>query len=504
MKITVLKSTVESALAPILKMVSCSKLPNDFHPTLTFKSDRHCVWLRCALVDNLLEAAMPDAVCDEKNASFDVNLETFKEMVSKSTGTRLSIEQDTAHVRISIDDRFIGSLVPMKSKEDNQFQMPKDNDLTILPTNFANFLLQAFSCAGDGKDKLILSGVNVSSKGIAATDGKQLFHLPLPLQLKSDVTIPPSRCYSALKGMRWFSLAHWRNVYGNTMFAIVGEGFKYYAKAIDGTYPNYHQVLDASTGGDVTFTLTPAGSERLLAFLKEDKNDAFFDLTVLPDRIELQHEYDITRKGAFGAVSRNANLPCKVRLNTCYLRQFLKMGFMSMSLSSKSPSPLVSTSGVGKYLFMPCGSANRNSAPAPTQAATSTPTPTTAANPKPSMNPTTATVSNTTNNKPTQTTSTNNQPKEKNMTQTMPTPTTFRPTATINSPAPTVNPATAPVNPLDETLASIAAMREQLTNLENRLLEAGRKIKAALVEQRLKERQYADAVRKLEKIRLAV
>ena len=91
------------------------------------------------------------------------------------------------------------------------------------------------------------------------------------------------------------------------------------------------------------------------------------------------------------------------------------------------------------------------------------------------------------------------------MTQAMTTPTTVRPTATFNAPAPTVaQPTTAPVNPLDETLASIAAMREQLTNLENRLLEAGRKIKAALVEQRLKERQYADAVRKLEKIRLAV
>ncbi len=47
-------------------------------------------------------------------------------------------------------------------------------------------------------------------------------------------------------------------------------------------------------------------------------------------------------------------------------------------------------------------------------------------------------------------------------------------------------------------------MREQLASLESRLLEAGRKIKAALVEQRLKERQYADATRKLERIRLAV
>jgi len=75
-------------------------------------------------------------------------------------------------------------------------------------------------------------------------------------------------------------------------------------------------------------------------------------------------------------------------------------------------------------------------------------------------------------------------------------------TQTITTP--TINPTTVPVNPLDETLASLAAMREQLATLESRLLEAGRKIKAALVEQRLKERQYADATRKLEKIRLAV
>ena len=62
----------------------------------------------------------------------------------------------------------------------------------------------------------------------------------------------------------------------------------------------------------------------------------------------------------------------------------------------------------------------------------------------------------------------------------------------------------AQVNPLDETLASITAMREQLANLEARLLEAARKIKAALIEQRQKERQFADATRKLERIRLAV
>ena len=66
-----------------------------------------------------------------------------------------------------------------------------------------------------------------------------------------------------------------------------------------------------------------------------------------------------------------------------------------------------------------------------------------------------------------------------------------------------VQPA-AQTSPLDETLASLVSMREQLSSLEARLLEAGRKIKAALIEQRQKERQYADATRKLERIRLAV
>ena len=85
------------------------------------------------------------------------------------------------------------------------------------------------------------------------------------------------------------------------------------------------------------------------------------------------------------------------------------------------------------------------------------------------------------------------------MTQTMPTPTT-----TYTRPVQPVVAQTQAANPLDETLANLASMREQLANLEARLLEAGRKLKAAQLEQRQKERQYAEATRKLERIRLAV
>jgi len=83
-------------------------------------------------------------------------------------------------------------------------------------------------------------------------------------------------------------------------------------------------------------------------------------------------------------------------------------------------------------------------------------------------------------------------------------PQTITPNVNPNATAVARIQTSVPSNPLDETLASITAMREQLSTLEARLMEAGRKIKAALIEQRQKERLYVDATRKLERIRLAV
>ena len=491
MRITVLKSTVEAALGPIVKMVSAAKLPADFHPVLTFQSDKQSLSVGCTLPSQQMFVSLADAVFDEKNASFDVNLEMFRRMIAAATGTRLSVEQDAAHVVLNCDDRFIGQLVPMTSKPDARFQPPKDADTTVLPTNFATFLLQAFSCTGDEKDKLALSGVNVSSRGIAATDGHQLFHLPLPLQLKGDVILPKSKSYTELKHLRWTSLSHWRTANGERMFSIAGNGFRYTAKAVNADYPQFWRVIPTDNSGDVKLTLTQDGAQSMQSFLDVNKGSTYGILTVHPDRIELAETDDNDvrwRSGVFEARCSGASLPCNVHINPCNLRQFLKMGFRSLSFSSKGPSPLVSFDGTGKYLFMPNRAQSSVAATVtrPAAVAVSKPAVSTHVNSAPIIT------------KPV-TTPTNTQPqKEKpTMTQTMPTTTYTRPVQPVVAQTP-------PVNPLEETLANVAAMREQLTNLENRLLEAGRKLKAALIEQKQKERQYAEATRKLERIRLAV
>ena len=500
MRITVLKSTVETALTPILKMVASAKLPADFHPTLTFQSDKQSLTVGCSLPEQKLSIVLNDAVFDEKNATFDVSLDIFNRMSAATMGTRFSIEQDAAHVRLNCDDHFIGQLVTMTSKCDAKFLMPKDADSTVLTTNFANFVLQAFSCAGDPKDKLALSGVNISSRGIGGTDGHQLFYLPLPLQLKQGVTIPQSKVYASLKHLRWTSLAHWRTAGNDWMFAISGDGFRYAAKALVGTYPQYWQVIPPEEGNDVRFTLTPDGTQALQRFLNENTHEANARLTVHPDRIELleTNNTDLKqRSGVFASISQSARLPCTVHIISNNLRQFLKMGFRTLSFSSKMPSPLVSSEGIGKYLFMPVRDEYANTA---ATAATPATTSVTKPEARPESRPATVTTSSTDN-------PITPQPhKEKTtMTQTL-NPTaaqsgTIPSTFTRTVPQPTV---AAPSNPLEETLANVAAMREQLANLEARLLEAGRKLKAALIEQKQKERQYAEATRKLERIRLAV
>ena len=503
MRITVLKSTIEAALAPILKMVSAAKLPADFHPTLTFQSDKQSLSVGCTLPEQKLSVVLSDAVFDEKGTAFDVNLEMFRRMIADATGTRLSIEQDAAHVLLNCDERFIGQLVPMTSKPDARFQPPKDADTTVLPTNFATFLLEAFTCTGDETDRLALSGVNVSSRGIAGTDGHQLFHLPLPLHLKSCVTLPVSNVYAALKSLRWTSLAHWRTASSDWMFAISGDGFRYTAKALGGIYPQYWQVIPPEEKNDVRFTLTPDGAQALQRFLNENTRDATATLTVHPDRIELVEtsNKDLTqRRGVFASSSQSANLPCSVRFPSSNLRQFLKMGFRSLSFSSKGPSPLVSSAGIGKYLFMPLKNEYANTAAKPATASAATPAPKPEARPESKPEPNPAVVSTSSTNNPINPITPQTHKEKTTMTQTMPTPTT-----TYTRPVqPIVAQQTPAVNPLEETLANVAAMREQLTNLETRLLEAGRKLKAALIEQKQKERQYAEATRKLERIRLAV
>ena len=91
------------------------------------------------------------------------------------------------------------------------------------------------------------------------------------------------------------------------------------------------------------------------------------------------------------------------------------------------------------------------------------------------------------------------------MTQASSSPVNDRPAALPEQPrANETTPSATPSDPLSDLSATIASMRENLDNLQARLIEAGRKLRKAAIQQKQKERTYQDTQKLIEKIRLAV
>ncbi len=90
--------------------------------------------------------------------------------------------------------------------------------------------------------------------------------------------------------------------------------------------------------------------------------------------------------------------------------------------------------------------------------------------------------------------------------------TTATATAPVPAAAAAARPASSPFitspvpqqDPLERLTALLSEIRGNLTALENETAEAQRKLRELAVSQRAKERTYQDAVRKLDRIRMAV
>jgi chromosome segregation ATPase len=91
------------------------------------------------------------------------------------------------------------------------------------------------------------------------------------------------------------------------------------------------------------------------------------------------------------------------------------------------------------------------------------------------------------------------------MTQTSSSPVINHPVTSAKQPQSVeTTPSTTPADPLSDLSATIASMKEHLDELQASLVEAGRKLREATIQQKQKERTYQDTQKRLERIRLAV
>ena len=321
-------------------------------------------------------------------------------------------------------------------------ELSADAISAILPVNFGELISQAASVIDRSNYRRLLQGINLSNAGVTATDGKQLLHLPCVLSLANDVTIPFPSALLAAKTSEMGTLLVW-----NKFFQIEIGNFSWHGKLLEGQYPNWRGVIPSPESHDYNITLHEP--EKVLNWVKmipSQKTTNGVELNVMPNGSVMlvsciQPNFELNTQATVTGVHPRAVLT----LDREIILRMLLQGYTIFKAHSDGLVPVIASGGAGQYIAMPIRTINKN--PIPTNK----------------------------ENKEMETENTN------------------------------VVEQTAPVaNPLDELNANVEEFRGKLKLL---LDESGvliRKVKEVALVQKQKERDFIQARRAIERIRMAI
>lgn len=428
---------------PLLTAIEILKpVANNVQVRITFNKDQRTITFTTCNENQYLQHWLKD-IAIEEDADFQVGFTSFREAV-KSQGKELVLVNNDN--RLVIKTKNEESAVVLSSDLTAPIEMLKPNkqaECIALPTNFRCMLLQAAKCtAARGESRKQLHGINLSKDGIASADGKQLFHIELPLKLSESVTLPVAEIFKKLSDY-WTTLTIWQQSDDEPhWFKINGLDFVYENKAIQGCYPNYRPVIPLSNDLNVAVIFTEP--DKMKRYLKSLKSQTTCWLETNKDQVRLSPVEEEIEPQIFKAAFLT---DAKVLVKAKNLLTMLEFGHTLLQFNPDGESPLLSTGNIGKYVFMPCREP---------------------------------------------------QAQEENH------PTTKQEKETTTMTTPTITQNTEVIDPIEGLMALFAEMKSQFSVLENRFNDVGRKIKEASMQHRQQERLYNETVRKLNKIKAAM
>ena len=311
----------------------------------------------------------------------------------------------------------------------------------ILPANFGELLTQAASVVDRSNYRRLLQGINLSNAGVTATDGKQLLHLPTPLSLVKDVTIPFPSALLAAKTSEMGVLQVW-----DTFFQIEIGNFSWHGKLLEGQYPNWRSVIPTPESHDYSITLYEP--EKVLNWVKmipSKKTTNGVELNVMPDGSVtlvscIQPNFELNTQATVTGVQPRAVLT----LDREIILRMLLQGYTTFKAHSDGLVPVMASGGDGQYIAMPIRTIKTNPIP------------------------------------------TNKENKEMEIENNV-----------VEQTAPVVNPLDELGAAVEEFKLKIKAMFEESTALS-------RKVKEVALIQKQKERDFIQARRAIERIRMAI
>ena len=422
-----IKKRVLNDALRVLGKVVCQTSPVELYRSIRFVGDERSI--RAMATDGMVVVEVAVDAVTNLEVDFCLPFKELKELV-----------------RISRSDELELTGNPIEFPE---FEKPTADAVSaILPVNFGDLLAQAASVVDRSNYRRLLQGINLSNAGVTATDGKQLLHLPTPLSLTRDVTIPFPAALLVAKVDEMGTLRTW----GNLFLLEIGN-FKWYGKLLDGQYPNWRGVIPRAEALNYSITLDdPAAVIDWLKNIPSQKTTNGVEFNVTPDGVTLvsciQNDYQLSTAATVSGVTPRAVLT----LDREIILRMLLQGYTTFKAHSDGMIPVIASGGDGQYIAMPI-----------------------------------------------RTIKTNPNYKEEKMN----TNETKVVSAHIEQSAAPQNNDTA-VNPLDELGVAIEEFKLKIKAMLDESAVLSRKVKEVALNQKQKERDFIQARRAIERIRMAI
>ena len=326
--------------------------------------------------------------------------------------------------------------------------VPDDAVTVELPPDFGKLLALAAPVVDLREARLALRGINISRDGVTVTNGKELLNLPCPLKIPEDMTLPFPLALLTARPEGAGTLHIWRSR-NERLFRIVIGGFQWQGKALPGNFPDWKQVIPADKTLDYRIEIHEP--ERIITFLKTVPDCPPFhavELNVIPNGVTVIPNNFPDMELRLEATVIGAQPRAVLALNKYILLRMLQQGYTKFRAHSDGRIPVIAEGGSGRYLAMPIHILPKH--------------------------------------QPEKETSKMENIKRIEHTE----------TATVE--------AVEPVNPMEELNHSIEDLRGKLRTLLDESALLARKVKEAVLQQKQREREFVQAKRAIERIRMAI
>ncbi|MDD3948453.1 MAG: DNA polymerase III subunit beta, partial [Anaerolineaceae bacterium] len=352
MKITVNKTPFFEAIASLAKVATGKSAIQSFN-FIKIKADssKQTMSMTAADFEQIMSFDLPTQV--EGNLEVAVSGLQLKNLVkSAKKDGEMTLAVTDGFLEIIDDERSQGQL-PLADDEISfpSPEAPKDAETIILPANFSAFVNDASMCVSKDPTRVQVHGVCFSKDGITATDGRELFHVPLPLEgLNFDLSVIYTPALASIK-RPWRSISTW--VKEDRRFVIIrGDGFSYFAKVSNGKYPNWRNVIPDEKDLDVSIQFADLQSLQLKEFLQSiDKRiGEYVELAFEQNQITVTDAAN--RKLVLHVETKGMQSPGSVSMKAEFLGRMLKLGHNTLLLAPSEQKPMKATGGKGFYIFM--------------------------------------------------------------------------------------------------------------------------------------------------------